>query len=139
MRLALQLWGIPRKKPGTFRGPLTGKKIDNKPAVFWSLSFGELEEETTVDGQAVPVREKVPIIMVPNLDSFKLKPYVTYRAEKVNEPPIESRDLFNIFYAPKIEADFKNASGDKQMEVKDAPKKKTLADFFINKSFKDQT
>nr|CAB3263978.1 39S ribosomal protein L41-B, mitochondrial-like [Phallusia mammillata] len=111
MRLTSFLQVLLRRRfpKSSFRRPMEGRNRGRqKPVTLWSLSLGELDEEETVNGQTVPVRSKVPIIMVPDLKDFKLKPYVTYRAEKVHEPPLEARDFFNMFYAPEIEAKEKN-------------------------------
>lgn len=43
-------------------------------------AMGELDEEMVNElGQTVPMREKVPIIVVPDLKDFKLKPYVSHK------------------------------------------------------------
>lgn len=108
MRLTQLLLRRPFPK-SSFRRPMDGRNLGKKkPVTMWSLSLGELDEEETVDGRSVPVRSKVPVIHVPDLKDFKLKAYVTYRAEDTHEPPMESKDFFNIFYAPEIEASDKN-------------------------------
>ena len=111
MRLGLQL--LMRKYPkSSFRRPMegrgAGREKTKKGFYLWPLSFGELEEEVVIHGRRVPNREMVPQIMVPDLKDCKLQPYVTFRAEGVNEPPIQSRDLFDMFYKPNLEAEITN-------------------------------
>jgi len=111
MRLCLQLFM--RKWPkSSFRRPMEGrgfgKDKTNQGLYLWPMSFGELDEEVVEHGRKVPKRDRVPQIMVPNLQDCHLKPYVTYRAEGEYEPAIQSKDLFDTFYAPTVEAEATN-------------------------------
>ena len=72
------------------------------------MTFGELDEEVEINGVKLPSKNKIPVIMVPDLKSFSLKPYVTYRAEDIFEPAMQSKDYFETFYAPAIEAEMQN-------------------------------
>lgn len=88
-----------------FRRPMQGF-IDPKHQANWDTSLNEIDEEEQNElGQVVPVKEKVPVIMVPDLKDCKYQPYVTYKVEKHYEPPVTSKDLFDMFYAPGIEAE----------------------------------
>lgn len=60
-----------------------------------------------VNGQYVEIPEKIPEIVVPNLEGCKLKPYVSYRAPDVIQSEFTSLDLFNAVYSKKIIEDFK--------------------------------
>ncbi|KAF4520907.1 hypothetical protein B566_EDAN017249 [Ephemera danica] len=53
------------------------------------------------------VPEMIPELVVPNLDNFKLKPYVSYRAPDVVQSEFTARDLFDAVYAKKVVEDFK--------------------------------
>lgn len=61
----------------------------------------------------VHVPEMVPELIVPSLEGFKLKPYVSYKADDVKPEDIETeeftaKDLFDVVYAQKIVKDFKS-------------------------------
>ncbi|XP_070614290.1 large ribosomal subunit protein mL41 [Erythrolamprus reginae] len=58
------------------------------------------------------VKDQVPILMVPDLTGFKLKPYVSYRAPAGSEPPLTARTLFQRYAAPLIEKDVKAGTFD---------------------------
>ncbi|NXY86039.1 RM41A protein, partial [Alcedo cyanopectus] len=53
------------------------------------------------------VKEMVPQFVVPDLEGFKLKPYVSYRAPEGTEPPMTAKLLFTQVVAPRIEKDVK--------------------------------
>lgn len=56
----------------------------------------------------VQVPEMIPELIVPNLEGFTLKPYVSYRAPDVTQTEFTAEDLFNEVYAPKIVNDWNN-------------------------------
>ncbi|KAM6431360.1 large ribosomal subunit protein mL41 [Liasis olivaceus] len=58
------------------------------------------------------VRDQVPVLVVPDLSGFKLKPYVSYRAPAGSEPPLSARALFQQTAAPLIEKDIKDGAFD---------------------------
>ncbi|XP_011642294.1 39S ribosomal protein L41, mitochondrial isoform X2 [Pogonomyrmex barbatus] len=64
----------------------------------------------------VHVPEMVPELIVPSLEGFKLKPYVSYKVEDIKEPEFTAQDLFDLFYAEKIKEDFKNGQLDENGE-----------------------
>ena len=106
MRLTLLLRG---SKGSKLRRPMDGRTFGRKKELrAWPMHFGELDEEIEVNGIKQPTRDRVPEIIVPDITDFKLKPYVTYRAENVYEAPLESKDLFDVFYAPQIQAESQN-------------------------------
>lgn len=55
----------------------------------------------------VYVAEMEPELIVPDLDGFPLKPYVSYRTEEVDTPPFTAKQLFDSVYADQIIDDFK--------------------------------
>lgn len=74
-------------------------------------------------GKFVQVPEMTPQLIVPNLEGFELKPYVSYRAPDVTQTEFTAEDLFNEVYAPKIVDDWnkKKLSDDGQpLEPSDA-------------------
>lgn len=60
----------------------------------------------------VYVAEMEPELVVPDLEGFELKPYVSYKAEEIDVKPFTARDLFDFVYAGQIESDFKNGKQD---------------------------
>lgn len=56
----------------------------------------------------VHVPEKVPELIVPSLEGFTLKPYVSYKVENIVQGEFTAKDLFDEIYTKKIEEDFKN-------------------------------
>lgn len=58
----------------------------------------------------------IPELVVPNLEGFKLKPYVSYKSEDVYQEEFTPYDLFKAVYAPKITEDFKNGKLDSNGE-----------------------
>ena len=133
MRLTLLM--LIRKWPkSSFRRPMEGRGLGRekteKGLYLWPLSFGELDEEVVENGRNVPKRDRIPQIMVPDLKDCTLKPYVTYRAENIYEPPIESKDYFDIFYAPMLEAEAANVPLE---DIPDANKKSRILSLFSSK------
>lgn len=64
----------------------------------------------------VHVPEMVPELIVPSLEGFTLKPYVSYKVEKFTQPSFTAQDLFDAVYAKKIEEDFVNGQLDENGE-----------------------
>ncbi|XP_014212288.1 39S ribosomal protein L41, mitochondrial [Copidosoma floridanum] len=54
----------------------------------------------------IAIPEMIPELIVPNLEGFKLKPYVSYKSEDVYQEPFTAKDLFMAIYASKIKDDF---------------------------------
>lgn len=52
----------------------------------------------------------IPQFVVPNLEGFKLKPYVSYRTPTGSEPPLTAESLFNEVVAPQIKKDFEEGT-----------------------------
>lgn len=56
----------------------------------------------------------IPEFVVPNLEGFKLKPYVSYRCPSGTEPPITAESLFDEVVAPQIKKEFKEGTFSKE-------------------------
>lgn len=57
-------------------------------------------------GKFIAIRAMIPEFVVPNLEGFKLKPYVSYRSPSGTLPPVTAESLFNDVVAPQIKKDF---------------------------------
>ncbi|NXS63761.1 RM41 protein, partial [Brachypteracias leptosomus] len=66
----------------------------------------------TRSGKFLLVKQMVPQFIVPDLQGFKLKPYVSYRAPEGSEPPMTAKQLFTEVVAPRIEKDVKEGTFD---------------------------
>ncbi|KAK2902546.1 large ribosomal subunit protein mL41 [Channa argus] len=56
------------------------------------------------------IRAMIPEFVVPTLEGFNLKPYVSYRSSRGTEPPLTAQSLFNELVVPQIEKDFKEGT-----------------------------
>uniref|UniRef100_A0AAQ6AAG7 39S ribosomal protein L41, mitochondrial n=3 Tax=Amphiprion TaxID=80969 RepID=A0AAQ6AAG7_AMPOC len=56
------------------------------------------------------IRTMIPEFVVPHLEGFKLKPYVSYRSPKGTEAPLTAQSLFAEVVAPQIEKDFEEGT-----------------------------
>lgn len=63
--------------------------------------------------QVIP--EMIPELIVPDLEGFKLKPYVSYRTPDVVQSEFGPQDLFYAVYSEKIAEDFKNNKLDENL------------------------
>ncbi|NXX95458.1 RM41 protein, partial [Centropus bengalensis] len=61
----------------------------------------------TSNKKFILIQEMVPHFVVPDLQGFKLKPYVSYRAPEGSEPPMTAKALFDEVVAPRIQKDVK--------------------------------
>lgn len=52
----------------------------------------------------------IPEFVVPSLENFKLKPYVSYRSSSGTEPPVTAQSLFDEAVAPQIKKDFEEGT-----------------------------
>ncbi|OXU21699.1 hypothetical protein TSAR_014077 [Trichomalopsis sarcophagae] len=60
-----------------------------------------------MDGKKfVEIPEMIPELIVPNLEGFKLKPYVTYKVTEVKNEKFTAEDLFYAVYSKKIREDY---------------------------------
>ncbi|XP_073696824.1 large ribosomal subunit protein mL41 [Garra rufa] len=53
----------------------------------------------------IPVHAMIPEFVVPSLEGFSLKPYVSYKTPTGTEQPVTPEMLFNQVVAPQIERD----------------------------------
>ncbi|XP_055902123.1 39S ribosomal protein L41, mitochondrial [Eupeodes corollae] len=60
-----------------------------------------------VNGKFQSIPQRIPQLVVPNLEDCKLKPYVSYKAPDVVQSEFTSLDLYNAVYAQKVIDDFK--------------------------------
>ncbi|XP_053180828.1 39S ribosomal protein L41, mitochondrial [Scomber japonicus] len=56
------------------------------------------------------VKAMIPEFVVPDLEEFKLRPYVSYRTPKGTEPPLTAESLFAEVVAPQIKIDFEEGT-----------------------------
>lgn len=59
------------------------------------------------------IRAMIPEFVVPDLEGFKLKPYVSYRAPRGTEAPLTPEGLFGEVVAPQIRKDFEEGTFNK--------------------------
>jgi len=52
------------------------------------------------------VPEMIPELIVPSLEGFTLKPYVSYKVKDFTIPEYTAQSLFDDIYAKKIKEDF---------------------------------
>ncbi|XP_011138728.1 39S ribosomal protein L41, mitochondrial isoform X2 [Harpegnathos saltator] len=69
-----------------------------------------------INGRFVTVPEMIPELIVPSLEGFKLKPYVSYQVEHFDQGEFTAQDLFNMVYSKKVEEDFANGQLDENGE-----------------------
>ncbi|XP_028852851.1 large ribosomal subunit protein mL41 [Denticeps clupeoides] len=60
-----------------------------------------------------PIQEMIPEFVVPSLEGFRLKPYVSYRSPDGTEVPVTSESLFAEVVAPHIKKDVEEGTFDK--------------------------
>ncbi|CAK6959648.1 S ribosomal protein L41%2C mitochondrial [Scomber scombrus] len=60
------------------------------------------------------LRAMIPEFVVPDLEEFKLRPYVSYRTPKGTEPPVTAESLFAEAVAPQIKKDFDEGTFSKE-------------------------
>lgn len=60
------------------------------------------------------IRTMVPELVVPSLEEFKLKPYVSYRCPRGTEPPVTAHRLFTEVVASRVAADLESGSFSKE-------------------------
>lgn len=61
-------------------------------------------------GKFLSFRAMIPEFVVPNLDGFKLKPYVSYRSQRGTLPPVTAQSLFAEVVAPQVKTDFEEGA-----------------------------
>ncbi|XP_050299832.1 39S ribosomal protein L41, mitochondrial [Anthonomus grandis grandis] len=80
--------------------------------LFHSKGVRSVGYTSRVDGSFKLIPEKIPELIVPNLEGCELKPYVSYRTPDIVQTEFTAEDLFNVVYAPKITKDFEEGKLD---------------------------
>ena len=86
------------------------------------------------------VKEMEPELVVPDLEVFELKPYVSYRCPNITQSEFTARDLFNATFADSIIEKFRNNQQidiqvtDDEVQRARILAKQTGADLFLDKS-----
>ena len=70
------------------------------------IDYGVRPTGVFINGRFVEVPEMIPELVVPDLTGFQLKPYVSYRAPDISQPPMTPEELFGQVYTDKIARDF---------------------------------
>ncbi|CAG5918212.1 large ribosomal subunit protein mL41 [Menidia menidia] len=65
-------------------------------------------------GKFLSVGAMIPEFVVPHLEGFKLRPYVSYRSPRGTEPPVTAQSLFDEVVAPQIQRDFEEGTFSKE-------------------------
>ncbi|XP_038062417.1 39S ribosomal protein L41, mitochondrial-like [Patiria miniata] len=93
---------------GLYRGANRHKEMTSKRAnKHFHPSRGIQPTGIKVGLRFKNVKEMIPEIVVPNLDGFTLKPYVSHKCPDTEQPAITARELFDACIAPQVRADFK--------------------------------
>lgn len=124
------------------------EKQKTDPDPRYPLETYGVRDITIIDefGKKVECAEKIPEFIVPDLNGFELKPYVSYRATPFTQNEFTPEDLFNAVYSQKIVDDWnskqlnadgspKNPSEDERLTPEEAEirARKTGADIFGEK------
>ncbi|XP_056603090.1 39S ribosomal protein L41, mitochondrial [Triplophysa dalaica] len=75
------------------------------PRTFYKSRGARPTGVLTSSRKFIPIRAMIPEFVVPNLEGFNLKPYVSYKTPQGTEQPITPETLFNQVVAPQIERD----------------------------------
>ncbi|KAL7646959.1 UNVERIFIED_CONTAM: hypothetical protein RMT77_002216 [Armadillidium vulgare] len=79
-------------------------------------------------GRIKVVPEMIPDIIVPDLENFSLKPYVSYRVPDVTQSEFTPQDLFYAIYSKKIAEDFKKGLLDEDGNPKEPSEEEQLTE-----------
>ncbi|OQV20180.1 hypothetical protein BV898_05739 [Hypsibius exemplaris] len=66
-------------------------------------------------GEFVVIPEMIPELVVPNLEGFPLKPYVSFKVPDIVEPELTARELFDTLYGKKLKDDFEAGKLDAEL------------------------
>lgn len=84
------------------------------PNTFYKSRGARPAGVLTSSRKFIPVQEMIPEFVVPNLEGFKLKAYVSYKTPPGTEQPMTAESLFNQTVAPHIQRDFEANEFDPQ-------------------------
>ncbi|KAB7505142.1 39S ribosomal protein L41, mitochondrial [Armadillidium nasatum] len=79
-------------------------------------------------GRVKVIPEMIPDIIVPNLENFPLKPYVSYRVPDVTQSEFTPQDLFYAIYSKKIAEDYKKGLLDEDGNPKEPSEEEELTE-----------
>lgn len=75
------------------------------PRTFYKSRGARPTGVLTSSRKFIPVQAMIPQFVVPNLEGFNLKPYVSYKTPAGTEEPMTPEKLFSQVVAPQIERD----------------------------------
>ncbi|KAG7318255.1 hypothetical protein KOW79_018010 [Hemibagrus wyckioides] len=97
------------------RGDRTAEFTSKRgPKTFYKSRGARPAGVLTSSRKFIPVQEMIPQFVVPNLEGFKLKAYVSYRTPPGTEQPMTAESIFNQAVAPHIQRDFEANEFDPQ-------------------------
>ncbi|KAI4880957.1 hypothetical protein NFI96_001126 [Prochilodus magdalenae] len=101
---------------GLVRGADRTAQMTSKrgPRTFYKSRGAMPAGVLTSSRKFIPVREMIPEFVVPSLEGFNLKPYVSYKAPAGTEQPLTAEGLFAQVVAPQIERDIEAGTFDKE-------------------------
>ncbi|MBN3299371.1 large ribosomal subunit protein mL41 [Amia ocellicauda] len=77
------------------------------PRTFYKGRGARRTGVLTSSGKFLRLPAMVPQLVVPLMEGFRLKPYVSYRAPTGSEPPLTPKALFTQTVAPAVERDLR--------------------------------
>ncbi|KAJ8413822.1 hypothetical protein AAFF_G00064200 [Aldrovandia affinis] len=80
------------------------------PRTFYKGRGARATGVITSSRKFVSIKEMVPEFVVPSLEGFKLKPYVSYRTPTGTEPALTPETLFTQAVAPRIKKDIEDGT-----------------------------
>lgn len=110
------------------RGPRDFKKeqIKNPHPAIPIDKRGVKDTGYVFQGVFYEVPEKIPQLIVPDLTTCKLKPYVSYKTPEVVQSEFTTEDLFNAIYSKKIVEDFKSGKLEEDGSAKEPSEEELL-------------
>ncbi|CAI7993053.1 39S ribosomal protein L41, mitochondrial [Geodia barretti] len=83
---------------GARRIPMTSKRGKQN---FYKGRGAKSTGRHTRKGGFIVMREKIPELVVPSLEGFELKPYVSYKAPYVSGKVITAQDILDVAGRPE--------------------------------------
>ncbi|XP_043095755.1 39S ribosomal protein L41, mitochondrial isoform X1 [Puntigrus tetrazona] len=84
------------------------------PRTFYKSRGARPTGILTSSRKFIPVQAMIPEFVVPNLEGFNLKAYVSYKTPAGTEPPLTPEMLFNQVVAPQIKRDIEEGVFDEE-------------------------
>ncbi|VDK22278.1 unnamed protein product [Taenia asiatica] len=86
------------------------------PNITTAIIFREPPTSCVVNGEVQEIPEmRVEFVVPEDLDTCELKPYVSWRAEVINEPPLTTESLFEIRYSDQVRQLHKDGSSPEEI------------------------